>query len=434
MPNLLIDKLAFGGAGFGRLDGKACFVPYTAPGDRVDIMVTRNRSSYLEGSIKRIESPSDCRVTPVCPVFGSCGGCNWQHVSYEVQCRQKEQIFADTMWRMARIGRELIAPLLEERDPFAYRQRIQLKVHVAGGNLSLGFYRHGSHYVVDLPDGCAIARPELNRAIPAVRAILTSAPEPDRIPQVDLSAGEDGTVAALFHFIGNDPDAMYDHLAGLQARAEQIDAIFLQLGRKESIKTVFGPQLLGYNLASATGRELSMTYSVDSFSQVNFRQNRQIVDTVISWAASRPTNHVLDLFCGNGNFSLPLSGLAGTVLGMESYGRSIELARQNAVQNGIDNARFICEDSAAGVKSLADEGKFFDLILLDPPRSGADAVVRNLQQLNPANLVYISCDPPTLGRDLALLQKGGFRVELIQPVDMFPQTYHLESVTFLQAV
>jgi len=434
MPNLSIDKLTFGGAGFGRLDGKACFVPFTAPGDRVDIAVTKNRSSYLEGTVKRIESPADCRITPVCPVFGNCGGCNWQHVGYEMQCRQKEEIFAETMWRIARIDRGVIAPLLAEKEPFAYRQRIQLKIYSTGGRLSLGFYRHGSHYVVDLQDGCAIARPELNRAISELRAIIASSPEPDRIPQVDLSAGEDGTVAALVHFIGKDPGALHDHLAGLQKGMEHIDAVFLQVGRKDSIKSVFGPQLLGYNLTSAIGDELSMTYSADSFSQVNFRQNRQIVDAVTAWTATRPVNTVLDLYCGNGNFSLPLACRAATVLGMESYNRSIELARYNARHNGIGNARFICEESTAGVRSLAGEGKVFDLVLLDPPRSGADAVVRNLHLLQPENLIYISCDPPTLGRDLALLQKGGFRVERIQPVDMFPQTYHLESVTFLQAV
>jgi len=434
MPNLLIDKLAFGGAGFGRIDGKACFVPYTAPGDCVDIAVTKNRSSYLEGTVRRIESPADCRVMPPCPVFGSCGGCNWQHVSYEMQCRQKEQIFAETMWRIARIERGVIAPLLAEKEPFAYRQRIQLKIYCAGGRLSLGFYRHGSHYVVGLPDGCAIARPELNRAIVELRTIIASSPEPDRVPQVDLSADGDGTVAALFHFIGKAPDAMYDYLAGLQTEVEHIDAIFLQVGKKDSIKSVFGPQLLGYILTSATGGELSMTYSVDSFSQVNFRQNRQIVDAVTAWTATRPVNKVLDLYCGNGNISLPLACRAGTVLGMESYNRSIELARHNARQNGIENADFICEESAEGVKSLAEERKVFDLVLLDPPRSGADAVARNLQRLKPSNIIYISCDPPTLGRDLAVLQREGFRVESIQPVDMFPQTYHLESVTFLQAV
>jgi len=435
MPNLIIDRLAFGGSGFGRLDGKACFVPYTAPGDNVDITVTKNRSSYLEGAVSRVVLPADCRVAPRCPVFGICGGCNWQHIQYEEQCHQKEQIFTDTMWRLARVGKDVLEPMLAEKEPYAYRQRVQLKVYNDGSRLLIGFYRHGSHYVVDLPDeGCAIARPEINAALCEVRRIVNGAPEPGRIPQVDLSAGEDGSVTALFHYIGTDHVSMRGFLAGLQGGLDSISAIFMQRGRKDSAVTVFGPEKLSYTLPSATGHVLEIAYSVDSFSQVNFRQNRRIVDKVLSWFASRPLNSVLDLFCGNGNFSLPLAGVADSVLGLESYGKSIELARHNALHNGITNTSFSCEDSSSGVASLASESKSFDLILLDPPRSGADAVVRDVHRLKPEYLVYISCDPPTLGRDLSLLQKTGFRVESVQPVDMFPQTYHLESVTLLKAI
>jgi 23S rRNA (uracil1939-C5)-methyltransferase len=433
MPTVQIDRLAYGGSGFGRLDGKACFVPLTAPGDRVEIAVTKNKSSYLEGVVSRIISPADCRVTPPCPVFGRCGGCNWQHVDYETQCVQKAAIFAETMWRLARVEREKIHPVRAATDPLAYRQRIQLKVYLRGSDHAVGFYRAGSHFVQDLPHGCAIARPELNRAMEEVRNILSRAPLADRIPQVDLSVDEFGTVAALFHFIGSDRSALYDYLAGLQDKVSRISGIFVQLGRKESIKAVFGPETMDYTLNDARGSALTMSYSADSFSQVNFSQNRYLVETILSRVCVSPVGKLLDLFCGNGNLSLPLAGSADTVLGLESLARSIELASHNARRNGIDNARFLCEDSAAGVSRLAREHETFDLILLDPPRSGADAVVRNLHALRPERLVYVSCDPPTLGRDLALLQKGGFRVESIHPVDMFPQTYHLESVTFLHA-
>lgn len=433
MPKLQIDKLAFGGAGFGRLDGKACFVPYTAPGDLVDVTITKSKSSYLEGEVNRVDSPASCRVTPVCPVFGRCGGCNWQHISYDAQCRQKELIFAETMWRMARVGAESISPLLAASDPLGYRQRIQLKVYCRDDRLFLGFYRSGSHYVVDLPDGCAIARAELTMALDEIRGIISSSPERDRIPQVDLSVGEDGTITALFHYIGNDRQGIHDYLAGLQGRVEHVSAICLQMGRKDTIKSVFGPETMEYTLPCDGTTDLTMSYSADCFSQVNFHQNRRIVDIVLSWAVERRVNAVLDLFCGNGNFSLPLSRCAASILGMESYARSIELAQHNARQNGIANVTFLCEDAANGVRRLADEGSVFDLIILDPPRSGASMVVSNLKMLHPAYLIYVSCDPPTLGRDLALLQKNGFRVERIQPVDMFPQTYHLESVTFLHA-
>jgi len=435
MPNLTIDKLAFGGSGFGRLDGKACFVPYTAPGDSVDITVTKKRSSYLEAAVSRVVSPADCRVASRCPVFGVCGGCNWQHIQYEEQCRQKEQIFAETMWRIGRIGNDVIEPMLAENEPYAYRQRVQLKLYKKDSRLFIGFYRHGSHYVVDLPEeGCAIARPEINAALCELRRIMSESPESDRIPQVDLSAGEDGSVTALFHYIGNDHASLRSFLASLHGSLDSISAVFMQPGRKDSALPVFGPEKLSYTLPSATANDLTMAYTVDSFSQVNFRQNRRMVDKVLSWVSSRSVNRVLDLFCGNGNFSLPLAGLADSVLGLESYGKSIELARYNALHNGITNTTFSCEDSSCGVASLAAKNIIFDLVLLDPPRTGADAVVREMHRLQPECLVYISCDPPTLGRDLALLQKTGFRVESVQPVDMFPQTYHLESVTLLKAI
>lgn len=434
MPSLNIDKLAFGGAGFGRLDGKACFVPFTAPGDTVEVRIEREKKSYLEGVAEEIISAADCRIAPACQLFGVCGGCDWQHIDYNVQCDQKEVIFAETMWRIARIGKEHILPLLRELNPFAYRQRIQLKIHSSNGRLHVGFYRPGSHYVVDIQNGCPIARPEINLSIAEIRRVVSAAPEPDRIPQVDLSSGEDGTVSALFHYIGSEPEVMHAYLASLQGGVEHLSAIFLQRGRKDSIKTVFGPEMMEYTLAGRDGREFTMCYTADSFSQVNFRQNRRILDVVLSWSAQKSINSVLDLYCGNGNFSIPLSVDVKSVVGMESYGKSIELARHNASINSVSNVEFFCMDSAAGVDSLAAEGSRFDLILLDPPRSGAAEVVGKVARLQPSFLAYISCDPPTLARDLASLQKSGFRVETVLPVDMFPQTYHLESVAFLQAI
>lgn len=434
MTSLQIEKLAFGGAGFGRLGGKACFVPFTAPGDRVEVRIEREKRSYLEGVAEEILSPADCRIAPVCQVFGVCGGCDWQHIDYEVQCGQKENIFAETMWRIARIGNELILPLVREVNPFAYRQRIQLKIHSSSGRLHVGFYRSGSHYVVDIKNGCPIARPEIDQSIGEIRRVVSAAPEPERIPQVDLSSGEDGSVSAIFHYIGSKPGVMQAYLSSLQGGLEHVSAIFLQCGRKDSIKTVFGPEMMEYTLTCMDGRELTMCYTADSFSQVNFRQNRRILDAVLSWSAEKSVNSVLDLYCGNGNFSIPVSAQAKTVVGMESYRKSIELARHNATINSVTNAEFVCIDSSAGVDDLAEKKSRFDLILLDPPRSGAAEVVSKVVKLQPSFLAYISCDPPTLARDLAILQKSGFRVESVLPVDMFPQTYHLESVAFLQAI
>jgi len=212
VPQLQIDKLAYGGSGFGRLDGKACFVPFTAPGDLVEISVGKNKRSYLEGFIQELLIPSRHRASPPCPVFGVCGGCNWQHVSYIEQCTQKQNIFADTLWRIARVENEKVKPILSAVSPFGYRQRIQLKVDYCGGRLSLGFHRRGSHDVVDINDHCEIAADPLNSAIAKIREIIVSFKAAHLITQVDLASSSDASVSAVFHYCGNRPEQLADHL------------------------------------------------------------------------------------------------------------------------------------------------------------------------------------------------------------------------------
>ncbi len=433
MPEITIDRLAFGGAGFGKIDGKACFVPYAAPGDVAEIIIKNSKSSYSAGVIEAVKSPSAFRVPSVCQVFGICGGCNWQHIAYEEQCRQKEQIFADTLWRSARLDAGLIRPIVPAVSCFAYRQRIQLKVDFSGGKLSLGFHRSGSHSVVDIPDCCPIAVPALNARLAEVRGLILRCGEPDRIPQVDLVAAADSQVAAIFHYSGHDHQGFACRLADAGKKLASFHAISIQSGRKGSLLQLFGSGQMTYTLPSCGGEELEIHYAPDGFSQVNFSMNRAIVAALLDFCATISTDAILDLFCGNGNLSLPLARNAGKVVGFESHAKSVMLAGANARHNGVDNARYICMDSAAGMAQLAAAGEFFDLVVIDPPRAGAADVVRNLYRSKASHVIYVSCDPPTLARDINTLQQTGYQVLHVQPVDMFPQTYHLESITFLQA-
>jgi len=434
MPSITIDRLAFGGSGFGRIDGKACFIPYTAPGDVAEIAITRSKSSYSDGRLEEIKKPAACRVQPVCPVFGSCGGCNWQHISYEEQCLQKEQIFADMLWRSARLEAAKIEPMLRADSPFAYRQRIQLKVNFTAGKLSVGFHRTGSHFVVDIADCCPIAMPALNSALAEVRNLILLSADPGHISQVDLVASPLGQVAAIFHYIGQDRQRFTRYLAGAAGNLAFLHGLTMQSGRKNPLQHLSGPEMMLYKLPSCRGDELEVHYAPDGFSQVNFSRNRAIVAALIDFCATIKPDSILDLFCGNGNFSLPLARCARTVTGLESFEKSVLLAGFNARHNGIDNARYRCLDSASGLEQLADAGEYFDLVVIDPPRSGAADVARKLFRSKARHVIYISCDPPTLARDINILQKSGYRVLHIQPVDMFPQTYHLESITFLQAL
>jgi len=432
MSMINIEKLAFGGSGFGRIDGKACFVPYTAPGDVADISITKDKRSYSEGVLKELLKSSDSRVSPPCPVFGICGGCDWQHITYEEQCRQKELIFADTLWRIGRVEESKIKPLLRASSPFNYRQRLQLKVHAAGARLSLGFFRSGSHYVVDIPERCEIAVPALNKALPEVRSLVASCGEPHKVPQIDLAASSDGQVSLVFHYIGDDREKISRYLAGAGKSLRTIQSVSLKTGRKSSSENVFGFEKVGYTVPDSAGGEMELYFSPDGFSQVNFFQNRAIINSIIDFCAVSAPSSVLDLFCGNGNFSLPLAKTSRRIVGFETFEKSVSFAEFNARSNGITNAAYFNRDSAAGVDELASAGETFDLVIIDPPRSGADAISGKLAKVAASHVIYISCDPPTLSRDLASLNKSGFEVMSVQPVDMFPQTYHLESITFLK--
>lgn len=434
MPELLIDRLTFGGSGFGTIDGKACFVPYTSPGDRVKVRIEKDKKSYCEGVIEEILSFSDCRIDPQCPFFGLCGGCNWQHIEYGEQCRQKEKILAETLWRGARIDRDKIRPILSSPEEFGYRQRVQLKAYFSKGRLSLGFHRRSSHYVVDIGERCAIASPPLNSVIPTVRGIISSFSDPSKIPQVDLSTSSDGSVSALFHYVGSSPEQFASHLNKGDYLCGSLQSISMQSGRKNSFRHISGLQHLKYSVPSSDGKALDLFYAPDGFSQVNFAQNIALAEIIIGISKTVPHKSILDLYCGNGNFSLPLASMAQKVVGYEYYEKSVFMANHNASVNSVANAAYFAMDSALAVKQIEAYKKNFDLVILDPPRAGAESIAKEMFRTGASNLVYISCDPLTLSRDIAHMQKNGFKVIFVQPVDMFPQTYHLENLVLLEAV
>jgi 23S rRNA (uracil1939-C5)-methyltransferase len=431
-----IEKMAFGGSGFGHLDGKACFVPFTAPGDVVRIRVKVEKRSYLEGEPAEILEASPLRVTPPCPVFGSCGGCNWQHLSYPDQLVVKEEIFTDILWRSGRVARERIGPVLPAPEPFGYRSRIQLKISFSEGVLHMGFYRAGSHFVVGIPGRCQIADPRINAVLDGLRRLVAHAPEPEKIPQIDAAVGEEGGVELVIHYSGNRRDETAGYLAG-NSHLSGVDTIFLQTGGKYTIEKIgevnsgtlsymvpdqYSPASPGYRLEISSG----------GFSQVNYRQNLMLIETVCDWAELSGKERVLDIYCGNGNFSLPLAVKAANLLGVEDYGPSIAYARRNCAANGLTNVTFECIDALVAMDRLVSREETYDLVILDPPRTGAKDVAAKLHALRPASIIYVSCDPATLARDIGILKKSGYDVVKSRPVDMFPQTYHVESVTLLR--
>lgn len=431
---LKIDSLAFGGAGFGRLDGKACFVPLTAPGDLVRIRPAVSKPSYLEGELLEVVEPSPLRVEPPCPVFGVCGGCSWQHIDYAAQCEAKWQIFADTLWRFGRVEPERVGPVSAAPEPYGYRSRVQFKVRWSGGKLHIGFYRRGSHFVIDIPERCAICHPSINQALAEIRQILSRFAEPNRVPQVDVAAGDDGTVLAIIHYIGDSRTAARDFFTSCRDALPSVAGLHLQHGRKDTIERMWGIDALTYVVPEELVPGLPKTllsFSRGGFSQINYRQNLELIRGALRLAGLSGGERVLDLFCGNGNFTLPLAHLAASVVGVEEYGPSLDDARHNASVNGIAGVEFIRADTDGGVRSLREQGERFPVVVLDPPRTGAKEAIAGIVALEPDRIVSVSCEPSTLARDLGLFRKHGYQVVESFPVDMFPQTYHIESVTLL---
>jgi 23S rRNA (uracil1939-C5)-methyltransferase len=430
-----IEKMTFGGGGLGHADGKVCFVPFAAPGDLARVRVRTEKRSYMEGSLIGLPEPSSQRVEPPCPVFGTCGGCNWQHLPYDVQLDEKGKIFAEILWRSARVDSDRILPVIPAPEPYAYRARIQLKVRSIHGEPHIGFYRSGSHFVVAVPGSCAIAHPAINRMLPEIHRLVQLFTEPDKIPQIDIAAGDDGTTVAVFHYIGSGPDAAVTFFRDNRHLVPSCAGIFLQSGRKASLQKIWGTDTLAYHLTkeSLPGiPELKLSFSPGGFSQINYRQNQALIAAVIARLGLTGHERILDIYCGNGNFSLPLARMCREIVGIEEYGPSITDALRNAQDNSLGNVRFHCIDAVTGVREIAAKGDRFDVVLLDPPRIGAADIVRIIPELKPAKIIYISCDPSTLARDIGILRGQDYLVTDSQPVDMFPQTYHIESITQLE--
>jgi len=430
-----IDTLAFGGAGLGRVDGKVCFVPFTAVGDTVRVRVVTEKKSYLEGDVLEYLVASPDRVSPPCPVFGICGGCSWQHLPYELQAQIKGDIFAETIMRATRIERSRILPILGAANPYGYRSRVQFKLRYVSGQLLMGFFRKGTHQVIDVPGGCAIANEHINSIFQQLRLLLRAFPDPETIPQIDVATGNAGDAVVLFHYNGDRHKEVSAWLAQKIPGRIPVTGVFLQRGRKVTINKVWGDERVSYSFPKdlvPEFPEMPLSFRVGGFSQVNFQQNTALIETALRWAELTGKERILDLFCGNGNFSLPLARYCAEVTGYEDYALSIEDAVTNSLRNTLSNTSFFCKDSTMGVLELARRGESFDLVLLDPPRTGALETVRVIPQVKPEKIIYVSCDPPTLARDLALLQKSGYEIVKSCPVDMFPQTYHIESITILR--
>jgi 23S rRNA (uracil1939-C5)-methyltransferase len=420
---LTIERLAHGGRGVGRHQGKAVFVSTTAPGDHVRCQIVLEKKRYAEAELLEVITPSSDRRQPPCPHFPECGGCQWQHLTYAAQLRSKQTIFSDALVRTAQVDSGLIRPILPAEDEWHYRCRAQIKCRLSADGFVTGFYRSGTHRVVPFAS-CPVLDDTLNTLLPRVREGLESFSRSDRVPQCDVCVDDNGQVVLIIHLIEGSLDALITALAPLAATGV---TLYVQSGRKDTLQVLSEghPQ----QIRPQDDGRLALEFPPGGFVQVNLAQNRRLVAAALDGCRLTGRERVLDLYCGIGNFSLPLARKARQVTGVEAFAPAIDAARRNAVSNRLDNLQFHAKPAERYVQTVPSGA--FDVVLLDPPRAGAYAVAKDLVRLQPERIVYVSCDPATLARDLQPLLHGGYRLESAQPVDMFPQTSHIEGVAVL---
>ncbi len=441
-----IESIAYGGSGVGRLrgddgdgSGKVVFVPFSHPGDELRVSVVSDKKSFLEAEIVEIIKPSPERVEPVCGVFTRCGGCSLQHVSYPNQLLWKRRIFEETVKRIGKVTIPLIEDPVPSDNPYGYRMRAAF--HVDGSKW--GFFAASSNDVVDI-DSCPLLDERLSRAFADIKARLAG--KVKALIGVEMGVSEtDGSVSAIFNVSaseGFDWRSALSPVEGLKGYEVRLTTKGggRRKGRGGSSRRR-GPIIregstrIGYSLEDFS---LKLSADIGVFTQVNWSGNRSLVRKAVEYATLSGGERILDLYSGVGNFSLPLaksSGAEGHVTAVEGEALSVKIARGNARSAGVKNIDFVASGvsewlKSSGAKNLASPSP--DVVLLDPPRGGAKDILGAVSELRPGRIIYISCSPPALSRDMAFFASTGYTPTRASVVDVFPQTYHIEALVELR--
>lgn len=409
MHEITLESLAFGGDALGHLDGKVVFVPLGVPGDRVTVRIVDEHASYARGEIVRLLDPGPGRRPPPCPLFGQCGGCHWQHMEYSVQLSGKAEIFSGAM---SRAGVPDVLPIGGARAELGYRRRIRMHFERRARGVDLGFFRRRTRELLDVPR-CLLLQDALQRAVDLCREALMQLSEGKG--SLVAVAGSDGSVHVSIR-ISSGPPVRLQPLAQA-ALGDPIVGVAVSRGRQSRTAGVDCVEL-GPLMASSA-----------AFVQANPAQDLQLREVVQRWADA-PFPRVLELFAGIGNLTGVLAASDREVVAVENSSASTALLERNRQHfDGMVTVRR--QDAGAALDDLCVGDRRFDLVLLNPPREGCRRVAAQLGRTGARRVIYVSCDPMTLQRDLSLLQGQGFSPLRAVALDMMPQTYHLEGLVLL---
>ena len=423
-----ITDLSHDGRGVAHVDGKALFVAGALPGERVSLRALTRHRHFDEAKVESVLKASPDRIEPRCIHFGVCGGCALQHLAPAAQIAAKQRVLAENFERIGKVAPERwLDPLTSE--PWGYRRKGRLSVKwVAKKDKALvGFREDNPRFVADLSI-CHTLLPEVGHRIAAIGELVGSLDAKRDIAQIEIAAG-DATVALVFRHLQPLSD---EDIARLKAFAQQHDlAILLQPGGPDSVRALW-PETIALSFRIPDS-DVDIAFKPLDFVQVNAGMNRLMIAHALALLDPQPEDRVLDLFCGLGNFTLPLARRVGSVVGVEGEAKLVARARENAAANGIANAEFAAADLAADQRGAPWAVRDYDKLLFDPPRSGAAAMLEYLPRKKTQRIVYVSCHPGSLARDAGtLVQQHGFRLVAAGVMDMFPHTAHVESIALFE--
>lgn len=456
-----ILDLTYEGHGVGRVEGFTLFVPGALPGELARVRVTELKKQYGHAKLEEVLRTSGERVAPLCPVYGRCGGCQLQHLSYEGQLRWKRQLVIDNLQRIGKLDVRgsssasdagshgvIVHPVIGMEDPWRYRNKAVVPIGEREGGLIAGFYEPGSRRIVDM-DSCLIQDPQNDELIRQVKQIAgeLGIPAYDHathrglLRHVVVRVGVQSRELMLVLVTNGRKLPKADELVDRIREAVRVSqpeyalkSICQNVNTKRT-SVIFGEEtqvLWGSETIEDRIGEVRFAISARSFYQVNPVQTKVLYDKALEYAALTGEETVIDAYCGIGTISLFLAQRAKKVYGVEIVPEAVEDARRNAQLNGVTNAEFAVGRAEDLLPRWRKAGIAADVIVVDPPRKGCDrSLLETIIEMKPKRVVYVSCNPATLARDLRILEDGGFRTVEVQPVDMFPHSGHVECVILM---
>jgi len=447
--NYIIDitGMTHEGQGVGRIEGLAVFTDGVFEGEQAEIRIIKLNKTYAVGKLISVLRPSPARVKPFCGQYKRCGGCSLQHMDYGAQLAFKAKLVKDDLERLGGLKDVLVHDTIGMNNPFNYRNKAQYPVAVSGASIITGFYAARSHEVIDSEE-CGIQDVLSNQVRNIVRQLIID----KGISVYDETTGKGlirhivtrvgfhtGEVMIVLVINGRSlPDGAAEELVRrLIGAALGIKSIYLNIN-KEKTNVILGPEnilLYGSETIYDTIGKYKFMISPHSFFQVNPVQTEVLYSKALEYAGLTGSETVFDLYCGIGTISLFLSEKAGKVYGVEVVEAAVKDASRNASLNGVENAEFLAGEAEKVVPELYSKGVRADVVVLDPPRKGCEeSLLLLLAEMQPQRIVYVSCNPATLARDLKYLDSRGYRATEAQPVDMFPWTGHVECVIMMSRV